>query len=128
MKLGYKLFELRDKLKLSQQEIADALNVKQSTYQKWENNKTEPSARYLPKLAEILRTNVMELCPQDTKSINIVESNVENSCNTNISPDSFVEIINKFLELHNSQNQIHIKVLEQNQELISLLKERVSSH
>ena len=63
---GIKLRKHRLQLKFSAQEIADELNVSQGTYHNWKTDKTTLPAKYLPKLAEIFKTDVTELMPENT--------------------------------------------------------------
>lgn len=51
----------REKRGMSQQELATALSVDQSTVCLWETGKTQPRAKLLPKIAEILNCTVDEL-------------------------------------------------------------------
>ena len=92
MKIGHKLAELRGKLKFSQQEVSDKLNIKQGTYNKWENNTTTPSCNYLPKLAEVFNTTISEFYPQE----NLQVVNAETITNSQI--QSPIETINNNIE------------------------------
>lgn len=56
--LAKKLRELRKDLKLSQTEVAKKLGLQYFTYGKWEQEKAEPSANDLVKLAEIFDVTV----------------------------------------------------------------------
>jgi len=66
MTYGTKLRKIREKNKLSQQEIADQLQISQSTYSQWESDLTTFKVEYLPKLAEIFKIDVTELIPEGT--------------------------------------------------------------
>lgn len=55
---GKRLREVRKSKKLTQQEIAELLGVKQNTYSDWENGKTEPSFENLIKLADLLEVTL----------------------------------------------------------------------
>lgn len=61
MKIGHKLKDKRDLKRLSQQEVADYLNVSQRTYSNFESNKSEPSLTQLSKLAEVLEFNLLDI-------------------------------------------------------------------
>jgi transcriptional regulator with XRE-family HTH domain len=78
---GY-LRQLREKHRLSQQEVADFIDIAQSTYSLWESDKYSPQVEYLPKLAEILKVDIQELLPLAT-SVKIVNNtdNKDNSVN-----------------------------------------------
>ena len=66
MTYGTKLRKIREKNKLSQQEIADQLQISQSTYSQWESDLTTFKVEYLPKLAEIFKIDVTELIVEGT--------------------------------------------------------------
>lgn len=58
------LKDIREKRKMTQQDLAKLLNVDRSTVAKWETGVNSPSGRTLIKLAEILRCKVdVILCP-----------------------------------------------------------------
>jgi transcriptional regulator with XRE-family HTH domain len=120
MKLGYKLFELREKSKLSQQEIAEKLNIQQSTYNKWENNKTVPSSEYLPQLAQLFGVDISELFSNDGTNIYISDSTASWN-NSTINSDVIVEKLIKQLEEKDKTIQ---QLLEQNKELVEILKNK----
>ncbi|MCU0438056.1 MAG: helix-turn-helix domain-containing protein [Raineya sp.] len=63
MKIGDKLLSLRNEFKLTQQEVADKLGIKQSTYHRWENGKTQPTIDFLPKIAEAYNIPITDLLP-----------------------------------------------------------------
>lgn len=55
------LIKCRKKLNLSQENIADALDVSQSTYQEWEKGRS-PKSEFYPKLKEVFGlTSIDEL-------------------------------------------------------------------
>jgi len=66
MTYGTKLRKIREKNKLSQQVIADQLQISQSTYSQWESDLTTFKVEYLPKLAEIFKIDVTELIVEGT--------------------------------------------------------------
>ena len=51
----------REQKKLSQQEVADELNISQQAIAKWENGETLPRADKLPQLAQILDCRIDDL-------------------------------------------------------------------
>jgi transcriptional regulator with XRE-family HTH domain len=61
MTLTSNLIRLRKLHKLSQQEIAMFLGIKQSTYSDWESEKTFPSSRFIPKISEIFQVTPNDL-------------------------------------------------------------------
>lgn len=56
-----KIKEFRKKKKLSQNDIAEIMEVKQNTISQWENGKRIPSLMQGLKLAEVLETTVEKL-------------------------------------------------------------------
>jgi len=61
MKIGDNLRIIRDKLNISQQKIADFLDVDRKTYMSWEAGKVDFKNSYIPKLAEILKVEINDL-------------------------------------------------------------------
>lgn len=61
--IGEKLKECRQNCALSQQQVADALNMERSGYTKWENNISQPSLETLAKLAKIFSVDIKTLLP-----------------------------------------------------------------
>lgn len=59
--LGDRLRLLRNNVKLSQQQVADALGIDRSTYTYYETNKTNPSIPFLLKISRIYGITVDEL-------------------------------------------------------------------
>ena len=55
----------REKSGMTQRDLATTLGVDQSTVSLWEVGKTQPRAKLLPKLAQILKCTVDELLTPD---------------------------------------------------------------
>lgn len=55
------LKEIRQKRGLTQAQVADAVEVDQSTVAKWENNRNTPLRKYRRKLCELLGCTEAEL-------------------------------------------------------------------
>lgn len=60
------LKERRESAKLTQLELAMALEVARTTVAMWENGSTNPRASLLPKIAKILGCSIDELLSEDT--------------------------------------------------------------
>lgn len=58
----------RIELKMSQQVLADALEVERSTVAKWETGKSSPTADKLPQLAKILNCTIDDLFKSDKEA------------------------------------------------------------
>lgn len=52
-----RLKALRKKTKLTQKQIAEALNIKQPTYAQWENGRTKPKGETLEKFADFFNVS-----------------------------------------------------------------------
>ncbi len=61
MNIGEKLFELRREKNLSQEEVADELNVSRQTVSKWETNQSVPDFDKIVPLCELYGVGVEEL-------------------------------------------------------------------
>lgn len=61
MNIGEKLFELRKEKKLSQEEVADKLNVTRQTVSKWETNQSTPDFDKIVPLCELFGISTEEL-------------------------------------------------------------------
>lgn len=77
MGLGNKILNLRKKLNLSQEQLAEQLNVTRQTISKWELEETTPDIKQAKKLSEIFKVSLDELL--DT---NIRDTVVEKVSNT----------------------------------------------
>ena len=78
MDLGSKIFKLRKKENLSQEELAEKMNVTRQTISKWELNETTPDIKQAKELSKIFTISLDELTDNDISSM-VVEkiSNTE---------------------------------------------------
>ena len=74
MNIGNTISELRKKKHLTQEELAEKLNVARQTISKWECNETSPSLEDASKLAKIFKVSLDEL----TGNKNVLEEKVSN--------------------------------------------------
>ena len=68
-KLNDKIKILREKLGLTQSEIAECLGVDRSTYTYYENGRTIPPWHTLRKIAQVFRVSYSDLLEDENKSI-----------------------------------------------------------
>lgn len=61
MNFGKKLLDTRKKANLSQEEIAEKLNITRQTVSKWESNETVPNINQVKLLAKIYKISLEEL-------------------------------------------------------------------
>jgi len=59
--IGEKIKELRNKNKLTQQELGDKLFVSDKTISSWESNRTEPDLNMLLEISKVLDVNIINL-------------------------------------------------------------------
>ena len=78
MKLGEKIFELRKKYGLSQEQLGEKLEVTRQTISNWELGETSPNPEQLVFLSKIFNISIDDLLNNDVKNV-IVEkvSNTE---------------------------------------------------
>lgn len=70
MTIGEKIFKYRKQARLSQEELADKMNVTRQSISLWETDQTTPSLDNLIMLAEIFTISLDELCgTQSTKGV-----------------------------------------------------------
>jgi transcriptional regulator with XRE-family HTH domain len=80
MDLGQKLFELRKGKNLSQEEVADKLNVTRQTVSKWETNQSTPDFDKIVPLCELFEISTEELLigkKTEEENNTTVENNIE---------------------------------------------------
>lgn len=77
MEIGNKILELRKKLNLSQEQLAEKVGVTRQTISKWELNETSPDIKQAKELSKIFNISLDELTDNDIK--NILESRVSNT-------------------------------------------------
>lgn len=88
MGLGNKILNLRKKLNLSQEQLAEQLDVTRQTISKWELEETTPDIKQAKKLSEIFKVSLDELL--DT---NIRDTVVEKVSNTEKLTNMVVKIV-----------------------------------
>ena len=61
MKLGERIYNLRNLYKMSQEDLAQKLNVSRQSISKWENNTSVPELEKLIQLSELFQMTLDEL-------------------------------------------------------------------
>ena len=110
---GTKLSQLRNKAKLSQQEVADFIGISRSTYNSWESDQASYKVEYLTQLADVFNVSPLELLPTSS-SIKIV-NNHDNKDNS----------INAF-EVSVDAKEMYKELLSSKDEIIAMLKEQLN--
>lgn len=108
MSLGTTLLKHRKRHHYSQQQVADLLEISQSTYCDWESDTTTPKTDNILKIAKLYDLDVNELLYTD-KGVNIV-----NSPNTiSNSPHSKIEAPEALLKVAEGLDKL-IAIMEKN--------------
>ena len=87
MKLGEKIYKLRNQHKMSQEDLAQRLNVSRQSISKWENNTSVPELEKLIQLSEVFQITLDEL----VKGESILSETVQNMPGTEGTEDVTVE-------------------------------------
>ena len=69
MEIGNKIMELRKKMNLSQEELAEMVGVARQTISKWELGETSPDLKQSKKLSNIFNVSLDELVDNDIKDV-----------------------------------------------------------
>ena len=69
MNLGKKILELRKKENLSQEQLAEKMNVTRQTISKWELNETTPDIKQAKELSRLFKISLDELTGNDMTTL-----------------------------------------------------------
>lgn len=92
MNIGEKLYELRKEKNLSQEEVADKLNVTRQTVSKWETNQSTPDFDKIVPICELFEISTEELLTgkkEEEKIITIEEQPNQEESKKEISKEEF---------------------------------------
>ncbi len=78
MSIGTNLRKLRNRTKLSQEEIADRLGIDRKTYANWENEYNDVKSEYIPSLAKIFDVEINELFEEKPSNLVVNQNNTDN--------------------------------------------------
>ena len=76
MNIGKKLKDSRTKLQLSQEEVAEKLNITRQTLSNWENNKSYPDILNIIELSNIYPISIDELIKEDKQMVESLEESL----------------------------------------------------
>lgn len=104
MKFGDNLRSLRKSKKLSQEDLAEKMNVSRQTLSNWEGDITSPDLKQASILAKIFKISLDELvsnnvefeCKDNLKNNQIFSNLINKTCNLNFAEDFFDLDINLF--------------------------------
>lgn len=107
MTLGDKLKKARIGKNLTQEYLADVLNVSQKTYSNFENDKSKPAFAQVEDIAKVLDVSVLDFLSGDNITVN--------------QNDNEIAIAQNYATINTSE-----KLIEQYEERIAELKEQVN--
>ena len=107
MTLGDKLKKARIGKNLTQEYLAEVLNVSQKTYSNFENDKSKPAFAQVEDIAKILDVSVLDFLSGDNITVN--------------QNDNDIAIAQNYATINTSE-----KLIEQYEERIAELKEQVN--
>ena len=99
MTLGQKLFEMRKKAALSQEQVAEVLGVTRQTVSKWETDQTTPDFDKIIPISKLYNVSVNELFGEETKineSIDNQNNQTNDDNNNNMSEQEMFELNRKY--------------------------------
>lgn len=97
MKFGDKLIALRKKRGLSQEELAEKLNVSRQSVSKWESNNTYPETEKIVQICNLFNCSMDDLINDKVMDIDQVER--KEKSNLSISIDSLLDFITKTIDM-----------------------------
>ena len=93
MAIGEKIIELRKKYNLTQEKLAEKIEVSRQTVSNWESNSTSPDLLQASKLTKIFKISLDEL----------VDNNLDIACKNNLTDNVFSNLIGKTCHLNVSE-------------------------
>ena len=97
MAIGNTIRKLRIEKNLSQQIVADNLNIDRRTYAAWEKGTQDIKSSFIPRLADFFGVEIADLFNSET-TINIKQSFKDSSINTAVLILTDKEAINRVLD------------------------------
>lgn len=112
MNFGEKILDARKKANLSQEEIAEKLNITRQTVSKWESNETVPNINQVKLLAKIYKISLEELLNYN-KIDEEIESIIKKTNTKTQDKINWTKVWSKkYPVLETYQNKVNIKKYE----------------
>ena len=112
MNFGKKILDARKKANLSQEEIAEKLNITRQTVSKWESNETVPNINQVKLLAKIYKISLEELLNYNKVDEEIESIIKKNNTKTQDKINWTKVWSKKYPILETYQNKVNIKKYE----------------
>lgn len=82
MSIAKNLRTIRESKNVSQQEVADYVNVERKTYMNWETGVSDIKSIYIPQLAEFFNVEIKDLFNENSSNLVITQNNTDNKDNS----------------------------------------------
>lgn len=102
MKFNEKLYYLRKEHKLSQEQLADMLDVSRQSVSKWESGQTYPEMDKLLAICKIFKCDLNDLTNDEIKELNTNKQKI----NVDSLVDEFLNMFNKALNMFSNMDRI----------------------
>ncbi len=79
MKFGENLYNLRKSAKMSQEKLAEKMNVSRQSVSKWENGESYPEMEKIMKLCSIFHCKINDLVHEDMSDIDSLDEDIKMS-------------------------------------------------
>ncbi|WP_394674258.1 helix-turn-helix domain-containing protein [uncultured Chryseobacterium sp.] len=120
MRIGTKLKQIRENRKMSQSELAAALDTTQKTISNWESDKGLPTLFQLSKIEKILQVDVLSWLEDGGITFNQNSKNHTILDNTHIAYSKLIKQYEKFINEKDS-------IIEKQKEIIETLIKNIKS-
>jgi|GEM_PF-376367 len=122
MSIGKQLIKARQRKNLSQRELADAVDIPQSTLSSIESDKSIPNAILLNQICQYLEVDMTDLLNDDTRIINNLDNNVINGNVINGNVETFKTFSDEIAKGLADLLKNYEKLKEENQKLKEEIK------
>jgi len=82
MSIAKNLRTIKESKNVSQQEVADYVNVERKTYMNWETGVSDIKSIYIPQLAEFFNVEIKDLFNENSSNLVITQNNTDNKDNS----------------------------------------------
>jgi transcriptional regulator with XRE-family HTH domain len=121
MKTIHKIKNLRNKKKISQEEMAEKLGIEQNTYSRIENGKAKLKHEHAVLIANIFDVPITELIDDDLLKINIQDNKVESGTK------QFIQNIVNTINIEQKEMIEYLKsLLNKKEDLITVQSEQIT--
>ena len=125
---GERIKSVREKVGYSQDYVASELGMSQKAYSKLENNEIQIKGEVLVKLAEIFKSDILELIPQEA----VLNYNNIHNCQTGNgvvynNGEKLEELYKKLLDAKDQQIESLKQIIESKDEQVRFYKEKAGN-